>query len=110
MYQPSSTENSLQRLQSHHSLIPQPSQPIYVIVFGYPPDKYTLTVEYFKSLGQATEPDLNNDITNCFKIGYYDAGDALRAVRKNGEVLGGSWMVGTKWSVSVLGRFPSSAN
>lgn len=24
----------------------------------------------------------------------------MRAVRKNGEVLGNSWMVGTKWAVS----------
>jgi len=73
---------------------------LYVIVFGYPSDKYILAVEYFKSLGQTTEPDLNAEITNCFKIGYRDPGDAMRAVRKSGEVLGGSWMVGVKWAVS----------
>ncbi|KAJ4470438.1 hypothetical protein J3R30DRAFT_1219589 [Lentinula aciculospora] len=72
--------------------------PIYVIVFGYPADKYSVTVEYFKSLGDTTDPDPNTEIVNCFRIGYHDSGEALRAVRKNGEVLGGSWMVGAKWA------------
>ncbi|KAF7299831.1 Nucleoporin nup40 [Mycena chlorophos] len=72
---------------------------LYIIVFGYPADKYTLTVEYFKSLGDTVaEADPHAEISNCFKIGYRDAADAMRAVRKNGEVLGGSWMVGAKWA------------
>jgi nuclear pore complex protein Nup53 len=58
-----------------------------------------MTVEYFKSLGHSTDPDPNTEIVNCFRIGYHDPSDAMRAVRKNGEVLGGSWMVGTKWAV-----------
>ncbi|KAK7062705.1 hypothetical protein VNI00_000193 [Paramarasmius palmivorus] len=74
------------------------NNPIYVVVFGYPLDKYSVTVEYFKSLGESTDADPNADIINCFRIGYYDAGDAMRAVRKNGEVLGGSWMIGAKWA------------
>lgn len=78
---------------------PQSQQPFYVIVFGYPPDKYSLTAEYFRSFGgEWTEPDPNLEVSNCFRIGYKDAGDALRAVRKNGEVLGGSWMIGVKWA------------
>ena len=81
----------------------QQSQPFYVIVFGYPPDKYSVTAEYFKSIGvESTEPDQNLEITNCFRIGFKDPGDALRAVRKNGEVFGGSWMVGVKWAVRCL--------
>ncbi|RDB27669.1 hypothetical protein Hypma_003215 [Hypsizygus marmoreus] len=87
----------------------QPAQPLYIIVFGYPPEKYSLTVEYFQSLGAATDPDPNVEIVNCFRIGFYDPGDALRAVRKNGEVLGGAWMIGTKWAdpaqaESILGQ------
>ncbi|KAF8961504.1 hypothetical protein BDZ97DRAFT_1733667 [Flammula alnicola] len=74
----------------------QRTQPHFIVVFGYPPDKYSLTVEYFKSLGDSTEPEQNLEIVNCFKIGYRDAGDAMRAVRKNGEVLGGTWMIGAK--------------
>ncbi|KAJ3852748.1 hypothetical protein EV368DRAFT_40405 [Lentinula lateritia] len=74
------------------------SAPLYVIVFGYPADKYSVTVEYFKSLGDTTEADPNTEIVNCFRIGYHDPGEAMRAVRKNGEILGGSWMVGAKWA------------
>ncbi|KAH9479172.1 Nucleoporin nup40 [Psilocybe cubensis] len=72
--------------------------PLFVIVFGYPPDKYSLTVEYFRSLGETIDVDTSKDITNCFKIGYADPADAVRAVRKNGEVLNGTWMVGAKWA------------
>jgi nuclear pore complex protein Nup53 len=71
-----------------------------VIVFGYPPDRYSATAEYFRSIGETTEPDPNVEITNCFRIGYANPAEAVRAVRKNGEVLGGSWMVGVKWAVS----------
>ncbi|KAJ2925048.1 hypothetical protein H1R20_g12052, partial [Candolleomyces eurysporus] len=73
-------------------------QPLSIIVFGYPADKFSITVEYFKSLGDSTEADPNTEIQNCFRIGYKDPADALRAVRKNGEVLGGSWMIGVKWA------------
>ncbi|KAF9528973.1 hypothetical protein CPB83DRAFT_790851 [Crepidotus variabilis] len=72
--------------------------PTYIVVFGYPQDKYSVTVEYFKSLGHATEADPHLEIANCFRIGYQDAGDAMRAVRKNGEILGGSFMIGAKWA------------
>ncbi|OCH93703.1 hypothetical protein OBBRIDRAFT_832468 [Obba rivulosa] len=74
------------------------SEPLYVIVFGYPPDKYSLTAEYFRSLGETTEPEQNTEIMNCFRIGFLQPAEAMRAVRKNGEVLGGSWMVGAKWA------------
>ncbi|KAF7356119.1 hypothetical protein MVEN_00942300 [Mycena venus] len=76
----------------------QTSPMLYIIVFGYPSDKYSVTVEYFKSLGDASDPDPHAEIVNCFKIGYKDPADAMRAVRKNGEILGGSWMVGAKWA------------
>ncbi|GLB41441.1 putative nup53/35/40-type RNA recognition motif containing protein [Lyophyllum shimeji] len=76
----------------------QTGQPIYIVVFGYPQDRYSATVEYFQSLGATTDPDPHFDIQNCFRIGFLEPGDALRAVRKNGEVLGGTWMVGTKWA------------
>ncbi|KAF9454478.1 hypothetical protein P691DRAFT_808620 [Macrolepiota fuliginosa MF-IS2] len=76
----------------------QTSQPIYVVVFGYPSEKYPSIVEYFKSLGNSTEAEPNTEILNCFRIGYHDAADAVRAVRKNGEVFAGSWMIGAKWA------------
>lgn len=77
------------------------SSPVYVIVFGYPPDKYSVTVEYFKSLGSTTDSEPNTEIINCFRIGYRDAAEAMRAVRRNGEVLSGTYMIGVKWADSA---------
>ncbi|KAL4254824.1 hypothetical protein ABKN59_004701 [Abortiporus biennis] len=74
------------------------AKPLYVIVFGYPSDKFTATAEYFSSLGQTTEPEQNTELLNCFRIGYINPADALRAIRKNGDVVGGSWMIGVKWA------------
>lgn len=93
----SSTLNSSQT----HTQSTTPNQPTYIIVFGYPPDKYSLTVEYFRSLGASTEPEPNAEIVNAFRIGFRDPGEAMRAVRRNGEVLGGTWMVGVKWADSA---------
>ena len=93
--------SSSSRRHTHISSIAQNSQHTFVVVFGYPPDKFSLTAEYFKSLGEATEPEKHLEITNCFRIGYADIGDAMRAVRKNGEVFSGSWMIGAKWAVSA---------
>lgn len=81
---------------------PAPSKPLQVIVFGYPPDKYSVAVEYFRGIGESTEPDVNTEIVNCFRVGYANPTDALRAVRRNGEIVGGSWMVGVKWAVCLL--------
>jgi len=103
----SSSSNTPHRVQA--TSITQLPHILYIVVFGYPPDKYTITVEYFKSMGETTDADQNTEIVNCFRIGYKDPGDAMRAVRKNGEVLGGSWMVGAKWAdpaqaEALLGR------
>jgi hypothetical protein len=82
---------------------PLSSQLLYVIVFGYPTDRYSATVEYFRSLGEnPTEADPHADIVNCFRIGYRNPVEAVRAIRKNGEILSGTWMVGAKWAVSLL--------
>ena len=72
---------------------------MYIVVFGYPPDKYSVTVEYFRSLGETTEAEQSSEVMNCFRIGYLNPAEAIRAVRKNGDILGGSWMVGAKWAV-----------
>lgn len=81
---------------------------MYLIVFGYPPDRYSATAEYFRSLGDTTEPDPNVEVTNCFRIGFHNPAEAMRAVRKNGEVLGGSWMIGVRWAVSSHPRLISA--
>ncbi|KAJ7923438.1 hypothetical protein B0H13DRAFT_2316387 [Mycena leptocephala] len=63
------------------------------------PDKYSVTVEFFKSLGDASEPAPHAELMNCFKNWLQGPADAMRAVRKNGEIHGGSWMLGAKWAV-----------
>ncbi|KAH9000218.1 hypothetical protein EDB92DRAFT_476036 [Lactarius akahatsu] len=98
-----SYQRSASNFESSVSRTPQPSshqtpEPLYVVVFGYPPDKYSVAVEYFKQLGETTDPDPNTEISNCFKIGFRHPGEAMWAVRKNGEIIGGSWMVGVKWA------------
>ncbi|KAG2138898.1 hypothetical protein BD769DRAFT_1433784 [Suillus cothurnatus] len=98
----SNSSSTLNTSQSKtHTQSATPNQPTYIIVFGYPPDKYSLTVEYFRSLGASTEPEPNTEIMNAFRIGFRDPGEAMRAVRRNGEVLGGTWMVGVKWADST---------
>jgi len=79
--------------------------PLYIVVFGYPADKYSVTQTYFKSFGDCTEAETNTNVINCFRLGYYDPADAMRALRKNGEVLGGSWMIGVKFEVSATGCY-----
>ncbi|KAL1748883.1 hypothetical protein HDZ31DRAFT_28561 [Schizophyllum fasciatum] len=69
---------------------------LFVLVFGYPPEGYAITAQYFQDLGDATDPE-ETGVPNCFRIGYRNPTDALRAVRKNGEVLG-NWMVGAIWA------------
>ena len=96
---------SSSRRHARTSSTTQIPQHTFVVVFGYPADKFSLAAEYFKSLGEATEPERHLEITNCFRIGYVDIGDAMRAVRKNGEVIAGSWMIGAKWAVSVVKHY-----
>jgi len=99
---PSYLQRSTSNFDSSMTQVPQithqAAEPIYVIVFGYPPDKYSVAVEYFKQLGETTDPDPNTEISNCFKIGFKNPVEAMWAVRKNGEIVSGSWMVGVKWA------------
>lgn len=71
-----------------------------LIVFGYPPDKYDSATKLFQSLGETNEPESGPPGANFFKIGFKNRWEAARAVRKNGELVSGTWMVGVKWAVS----------
>ncbi|KAF9038506.1 hypothetical protein BJ165DRAFT_1407658 [Panaeolus papilionaceus] len=90
------------RRQQPTSMTAQSNLPVYIYVFGYPADKYSVTAEYFRSLGAITEAEAHPEVINCFRIGYKDAGDAGRVVRKNGDIINGTWMVGVKWADPVL--------
>lgn len=98
-----STLNSSQFGNKRHTKAPTAvlnnEQKVYLVVFGYPPDKFTFTSNYFADLGGDTEPETNTEIVNCFRIGFSDPTAAARAVRKNGELLQGSFMIGVKWAV-----------
>ncbi|TBU49201.1 hypothetical protein BD309DRAFT_997059 [Dichomitus squalens] len=103
-FEPSQSRLSLFR--SSHPTTPKPTasspqqntQPLYVVVFGYPPDKYSVTLEYFRSLGDTTEAEQSSELLNCFRIGYLNPAEAIRAIRKNGDIINGSFMVGAKWA------------
>ncbi|THH07314.1 hypothetical protein EW145_g3455 [Phellinidium pouzarii] len=90
----------------HRISSPSPSvshQILSVIVFGYPPSRYSSTAAHFQSVGDGgtTEPELSFDVENAFKIGYKQPWEAARAWRRNGEIIsgeGGRWMVGVKWA------------
>lgn len=69
-----------------------------VIVFGFPKDKLQAAAKLFSSLGDSQEPQPGPEGANWFKIAYKHEWEAARAVRKNGELINGQWMVGVKWA------------
>lgn len=73
-----------------------------MIVFGFPNDKLQAAIKLFSSLGESQEPTPGPEGANWFKIAYKHEWEAARAVRKNGELINGQWMVGVKWAVSTL--------
>ncbi|KAG8787746.1 hypothetical protein FRC15_008120 [Serendipita sp. 397] len=69
-----------------------------IIVFGFPQDKATAAMKMFSSIGDSQEPQPGPEGANWFKIAYKNEWEAARAVRRNGELINGSWMVGVKWA------------
>ncbi|KAF6760712.1 hypothetical protein DFP72DRAFT_1003355 [Ephemerocybe angulata] len=94
---------------------PTNEQCVYVIVFGYPPDRQATTAEYFQALGGVTGAETIDDLRNAFRMGFQNLGDAARAVRKNGEVLQKEYMIGVKFfdqtqAESILGQPSARGN
>ena len=75
-----------------------------MIVFGFPQDKISAALKLFTSIGETQEPQPGPEGANWFKISYKHEWEAARAVRKNGELMNGQWMVGVKWAVSGSDR------
>lgn len=99
-----STRNSGFAASSSTQTPPAQYQILYVIVFGFPQARASITIAHFQGLaaGGTTEPEALSDVENAFKIGYRQPWEAARAVRKNGETIGGEggrWMIGVKWMV-----------
>jgi hypothetical protein len=61
-------------------------------------------MKLFNSLGDCQPPNPGPEGANWFKIAYKHEWEAARAVRKNGELINGAWMVGVKWAVSLSFR------
>ena len=61
-------------------------------------------MKLFNSLGDCQPPTPGPEGANWFKIAYKHEWEAARAVRKNGELINGAWMVGVKWAVSLSSR------
>jgi len=69
-----------------------------VVIFGFPKDKLQAAIKLFTSLGDSQDPIAGPEGANWFKIAYKHEWEAARAVRKNGELINGVWMVGVKWA------------
>lgn len=71
-----------------------------MVVFGFPPEKIEDIIGLFLAMGDSTvteSPEACNWVTIAYKRPY----EAARAIRRNGEVVAGTIMIGVKWAVSI---------
>lgn len=78
-----------------------PSPASSVIVFGLPPTLLSPLLEHFSQFGHVLAHVLDPNGGNWVTLTYASELEAARALARNGEVLGGTWMVGVKPLVSV---------
>ncbi|KDQ19573.1 hypothetical protein BOTBODRAFT_28150 [Botryobasidium botryosum FD-172 SS1] len=95
--------------QSHSHQQQQPqhqssSESYPVIIFGFPPEKAKAIVGHFASMGDGASVELGPEGSNWASVAYRSAWEAARAVRHNGEIVGGSVMVGVKWANAAQGE------
>ena len=97
----------------------QQQHPVYKLtIFGFPPSSSSSIVSHFSSIGNVVYNSLSDSSAsaststatsgssesdrpsgaNWLTIGYDSEWSALRALRRNGEVLGGNCMIGVKWA------------
>ncbi|GAA5935565.1 hypothetical protein JCM1841_004429 [Sporobolomyces salmonicolor] len=75
---------------------PNASTGYAVNVFGFPSSALELILDYFSQFGEIMSKTPSQEGGNWVTIVYAQPWAAARAVRKNGEVLGGVLMVGVK--------------
>ncbi|CAH7668005.1 hypothetical protein BY996DRAFT_6699913 [Phakopsora pachyrhizi] len=69
-----------------------------VHVFGFTPSQQSFVINHFVSIGELACPaELPTEGGNWATLTFKHSSAAQRAVRKNGEILGGIIMVGCKW-------------
>ena len=85
---------------------PPAPQVRYVVVFGFPPEHAAQTATMFAASADTTPPE--HEGGNWFRIGYRNYWDYERALRRNGEIVNGSFMIGVIPVVSTyfLSRSP----
>lgn len=76
-----------------------------LIVFGYPPNLESSVLKEFASIAplsynskQDPSPSPNANGSNWFTIAYDNDWAAMRALRKNGDIVADSAMIGVKWA------------
>ncbi|PLW16870.1 hypothetical protein PCANC_09441 [Puccinia coronata f. sp. avenae] len=88
---------------SHDDRSPQTSSPAgyKVYVFGFTPSQQSFVMDHFSSIGELLcPPELSSEGGNWAIVTYKHNTAAQRAVRKNGEILGGIIMIGCKFADS----------
>ncbi|KAL7414934.1 hypothetical protein BDY24DRAFT_22878 [Mrakia frigida] len=81
-----------------------------VIVFGPPMSMLQPLLQHFEQFGEITAAAPDQGGGNWVSITYRHEQDAARAIKKNGDVLGGSYMIGVKWADPSRSLFTSSTS
>ncbi|OAV87088.1 hypothetical protein PTTG_02316 [Puccinia triticina 1-1 BBBD Race 1] len=95
--------NQATHQSSHADQAPQTSSSTgyKVHVFGFTPSQQSFVMDHFSSIGELVcPPELSTEGGNWATVSYKHSMAAQRAVRKNGEILGGIIMIGCKFADS----------
>jgi hypothetical protein len=66
-------------------------------IFGFSPALIESVIHHFSQLGEIVDYSAAPDGGNWVTVTYREAWCAARAVRRNGEIIGGRLMIGVKW-------------
>ncbi|KAG8923679.1 hypothetical protein FRC03_010579 [Tulasnella sp. 419] len=70
-----------------------------VTIFGFPSSQQRAVANQFTSMGDGATADFpGSEECNWVNVTYMNEWEAVRALRKNGEVLSGTIMIGVKWA------------
>lgn len=69
-----------------------------MIIFGPPATLHPAVVSHFSALGPIASSFSDPSGGNWLTVTFHSELDARRAIGRNGEVLGGAWMIGVKWA------------
>lgn len=94
-----SNQSSNQPSQPEQTPIAPLSTGYKVYVFGFTPTQQSFVINHFSSIGELVcPPEFSTEGGNWAIVTYKHSPAAQRAVRKNGEILGGIIMIGCKFA------------